>query len=427
MIRIFLFLLDVLFFGVFGKFMANTYLTIGMVTREALRVLVNNLSAAKHVNREYDSKFGVEGAKIGTVLNIRRPPRYLTALGQALQIEDATETSVPLILNTQRHLGLAFTSQDLALSIDDFSKRFIRPGLATLANFVDFDLLGLYLFVFNEIGTPGTIPNTTLTYLQAQQRLDEMSAPFEDRKLIMSPAMNAVIVDAVKGIFNPQRTISDIVEKGMIAEDFLRADWYIDQNTRVQTVGTYAGSTPVVNGAGQTGASIVTSGWAATTQVLNQGDIISFAGVFAVNAQNRQATQSLAQWVVTANVISNGGGAATIPIAGPSGNGLITAGPFMNASASPANNAAITVQGASGTGPTARGLLFHPDAFALAMADLVLPGGVDIAERASSKELAASIRLVRAYDINQDRFPFRADILYGVAPLYPELAVRLAS
>lgn len=426
MIRLIYFLLDFLFFGVLGKF-ANTYLTIGMVTREALRVLVNNLTGAKHVNREYDSKFGVEGAKIGTVLNIRRPPRYMTALGQTLQIEDATETSVPLILNVQRHLGLAFSSVDLALNIDDFSKRFIRPGIATLANFVDFDVLGQYLSVFNEIGVPGTTPNLALTYLQAGQRLSEMAAPFEDRVIIFSPSMNAVISDTMKGLYNPQRTISDIVEKGEIARDTLGFDWFMDQNTRVQTVGAYGASTPVVNGAGQTGSSIVTSGWANTTPILNIGDIISFAGVFAVNPQNRQATQSLAQWVVTANVVSSGGGAATIPISGPSGNGLITAGPFQNASASPANNAAITVQGASGVGPTPRALAFHEDAFALGMADLVLPGGVDIADRASSKELGASIRLVRAYDINQDRFPFRADVLYGVTTLYPELACRITA
>jgi hypothetical protein len=405
----------------------NTYLTIGMVTNEALMVLVNNLAAVKRINRQYDDRFGVEGAKIGTVLNIRRPPRYLTAVGQALQIEDATETSVPLVLNTQRHLGLAFSSVDLALSIDDFSKRFIRPGLATLANFIDFDVLGQYLNVFNEIGTPGTVPNLTLTYLQVGQRLSDMSVPFEDRCVVLSTGMNAVLVDTVKGLFNPQRTISDATEKGMVAEDFLGFDWYVDQNTRVQTVGAYAGGTPVVNGAGQTGSSIITSGWPNSAAILNQGDVISFAGVNSVNAQNRQANSALAQWVVTANVVSSGGGAATIPIAGPSGNGLITAGPFMNASASPANNAAITVQGASGTGPTPRGLAFHEDAFTLGMADLVVPGGVDIGERASSKEMKASFRLVRAYDINQDRFPFRGDVLYGVATLYPELACRIAS
>jgi hypothetical protein len=403
---------------------ANTYLTMGMVTRESLRVLVNNLTAAKHVNREYDDKFGVEGAKIGTILNVRRPPRYMTSVGQALQIEDSTETSVPLVLNTQRHLGLAFSSADLTLNIDDFSKRFIKPGLSTLANWIDYDVLQQYVNFYNEIGTPGTTPNQALTYLQVGQRLHEEAVPFEDRYLFISPGMNATIVDALKGLFQSGEKIKEQYEKGMMGEG-LGFDWFLDQNVPTQTVGLQGG-TPVVNSAGQNGASIGTSGWSNNTQVLNAGDVISFAGVYAVNPQTRQSTGALRQFVVTANVQSNGAGVANIPISGPSGNGLITGGPWQNVTASPANNAAVNVQGASAV-KSSRGCAWHKDAITLAMADLVLPGGVDIAERASSKELGASFRLIRAYDINQDRFPFRGDVLYGAATLYPELGCRIAS
>lgn len=406
--------------------MSNTYLTIGMVTKEALMVFENELNFAKHVNREYDDRFGVDGAKIGEVLNIRRPPRYMTAVGQALQIEDATETSVPLVLNTQRHLGLAFSSKDRTLNIDDFSKRFIRPGLATLANFVDLDGLGQYVNIYNEIGTPGTVPNQALTYLQVGQRLTEEAVPFEDRVITMSPAMNAVIVDALKGLFQSGERIKEQYEKGMMGQGLGFDGFYIDQNVRNQTVGPQGGS-PTVNGAGQTGNSIITNGWtAAAAKRLSAGDVISFAGVNRVNPQSRQSTGALAQWVVTADVSSDGSGNATIPIAGPSGNGIITAGPWQNVTASPANSAAITVQGAASVS-SPRGLGFYPDAFCLATADLVVPRGVDEADRASSKKLRASIRLVRAYDINQDRFPFRADVLYGWATLYPEMAVRIAS
>jgi hypothetical protein len=397
---------------------------MGMVTRESLRVLVNNLTAAKHVNREYDDKFGVEGAKIGTILNVRRPPRYMTSVGQALQIEDATETSVPLVLNTQRHLGLAFSSADLTLNIDDFSKRFIKPGLSTLANWIDYDVLQQYVNFYNEIGTPGTTPNQALTYLQVGQRLHEEAVPFEDRYLFISPGMNATIVDALKGLFQSGEKIKEQYEKGMMGEG-LGFDWFLDQNVPTQTVGLQGG-TPVVNSAGQNGASIGTSGWTINTQVLNAGDVISFAGVYAVNPQTRQSTGALRQFVVTANVQSNGAGVANIPISGPSGNGLITGGPWQNVTASPANNAAVNVQGASAV-KSSRGCAWHKDAITLAMADLVLPGGVDIAERASSKELGASFRLIRAYDINQDRFPFRGDVLYGAATLYPELGCRIAS
>lgn len=404
--------------------MANTLLTNGEITREGLRVLKNNTKFAKQVNREYDDRFGVDGAKIGNVLNIRRPPRYMTAVGQALQLEDATETSVPLILNTQRHLGIAFSSQDRTLNIDDFSKRFVRPGMATLANFIDFDGLGLYSSVFNEVGTPGTVPATRSVYLAAGQRLTEYSVPFDDRCNMLSPGMNATFTDLMAGLFNPQQTVSSIIKNGMVAKDTLGFDHYVDQNVRTQVVGPLGGA-PLVNGAGQTGSSIITNGWTAVAaKRLSQNDIISFAGVFAVNPQNRQSTGALAQWVVVSDVSSDAGGNATIPISGPSGNGIITAGPFQNCTGSPANAAAITVQGAANTS-SPRGLAFHPDAFCLGMADLVIPGGVDFAERESIDGF--SLRLVRAYDINSDRFPFRADVLYGWVPLYPELACRIAS
>jgi P22 coat protein - gene protein 5 len=407
--------------------MANTLLTISMITRESLRILENNITLTKHVRRDFDDSFGRSGAKIGTVLNIRKPPRYVGRVGQGLQIEDATETSVPLVLNTQRGVDIAFSSQDLALSIDDFSDRFIKPAIANVANYIDFDGTGQYLNVFNEIGTPGTVPNALLTYLQAGQRLDEEACPRDNlRALVISPAMQASIVDALKGLFQSAEDIAEQYEKGTMGSS-IGFKWSMDQNVRTQTVGAYSPGGATVNGGGQVGNSIVTQGWPNSTAILNQGDIISFAGSFAVNPQNKQSTGSLRQFVVTQPVVSSGAGAATIPISGPGGLGIVVGGPFATVNAAPLNSAAITVSGASGTGPSPRGLAFHKDAFALGCADLPLPGGVDMASRANDKQLGLSIRLVRAYDINTDRFPCRLDILYGWTTLYPELACRIAS
>lgn len=396
-----------------------------MITREALMVLENDLVFTKFVRRDFDSSFGKAGAKIGTVLNIRKPPRYVGRVGQALQLEDATETSVPLALTTQRGVDIAFSSQDLELSIDDFSDRFIMPAVASTANNIDFDGLMQYLNVYNEIGTPGTIPSALLTYLQAAQRLDEEAAPRDKtRAMIISPAMQATIVDALKGLFHESSEIEKQYAEGIMGRT-AGFKWSMDQNVQVQTVGLQGG-TPIVNAGGQTGNIVTSSGWTASTQVLNQGDVISFAGVYAVNPQSKRSTGSLRQFVVTANVVSNGSGVASIPIAGPGGLGIITAGPFQTVTTSPLNNAAINVQGASAT-QSPRGLAFHRDAFAFASADLPLPGNVDKAARINDDQLGMSIRMIRAYDINTDRWPCRLDILYGWTTLYPELACRVAS
>ena len=388
----------------------------------------NNLTFTKFVRRDFDDQFGVSGAKIGQVLNIRKPPRYVGRKGQAIQIEDATETSVPLTLSEQAGVDIAFTSVDLTLNIDDFSDRFVKPAIASVANTIDNDgLQQAKNSVFNEVGTPGTVPNALLTYLSAQQKLDEMSAPRDnDRSVVINPAMQATIIDALKGLFQDAESVAQQYIRGTMGKT-IGLKWSMDQNCPTQQVGAYTPGGATVNAGGQTGAAIVTQGWPNSTLVLKKGDIITFGAVNALNPQNRRATGSLAMWLVTADVTSSGAGAATIPISGPDGNGIITAGPFQNVDAAPLANAAITVQGASGVGPTGRGFAFHKDAFALGCADLLLPGGVDMAARVSDKQLGMSIRLVRAYDINTDRFPCRLDVLYGWTTLYPQLACRIAS
>ncbi len=382
--------------------MANTLLTIGMITREALRVLENSLTFTKQINRQYDDRFAVDGAKIGTVLNVRKPPQYVGRVGQALQIEDSTETQVPVTLDTQFGVDVQFSSQDLALNIDDFRDRFIKPAIATVANRIDRDGLLLHQTVWNQVGTPGTTPAALLTYLLAGVKLDDDATPMDGQRcLVLTPLMQATIVDALQGLFQQASEIAMQYRKGAMgtAAGF---DWYMDQNTSTHTVGPLGG-TPLTNGAGQTGNSLVTDGWtAAAARRLNKGDIFTIAGVFHVNPQSRQSNNVLQQFVVTANVDSDGAGNATIPIE-PS---ITASGAFQTVSVAPGDGAAIVTSGAAST-VTPQGLGFHKDAFTLASADLPLPRGVDMAARISDKQLGLSIRMVRAYDINQDQFPCR--------------------
>jgi hypothetical protein len=411
-----------------------------MITREGLMVLENNLSFTRGVDRQYDDQFAKSGAKIGSVLNIRKPVRFTNTQGQGLQLQDLTETSVPLVLTTQYQRSFAVTSSQLALDIDDFSKRFIRPAMISMANQIDFDGMQQFLNVNNEVGTPGTIPNTSNTYLAAGQKLDENAAPVDIRDLVINPAMQATIVPALTGLFNPQVTISAQYRKGRMSKDTLGFDWYMDQNTPVFTTGTQGG-TPVSNSATvQTGSSIITNGWSNSIKVLNKGDIITFGtaatkGLFAVNPQSRQSTGSLAQWVVTADVTSDGSGNATIPISGPDFNGIIASGPTQNvtsltptnaATMGVQNTAAVTVQGTTAV-TSGRGIAFCEEAFTFACADLPLYGGLDMGDRKKDDQLNMSMRCIRMYDINMDRAPLRIDLLGGWATLYPQLAVRIAS
>lgn len=408
-----------------------------MITREQLRVLVNNLIFTGRVSREYEDQFAKSGAKIGTTLNIRKPPRFIRTDGQGLQLQDVTETSVPLVLTTQGQRSFTFTSQDLALSIDDFSKRFIRPAIASLANQVDFDGLQLYKQVWNLVGTPGTTPNALLTYLTAGVYLDNNATPMDgERSICITPLMQATIVDQMKGVYNPQVEIGEEIRKGRMAKEHLGFDWYMDQNVGVQTIGTYSASTPNVSTAPVSGATSISVQGFTAADVLNVGDVFtlgftSYGGaagttpVYGVNPQNFQSTGTAQQFVVTSPFLASGGGTGTINFA----PAITTSGPFQTVNQLPttgSTNGLINIYGSSAKA-TPQGMAFHRDAFTMACADLPLPGGVDMAERVSDKELGISIRSIRAYDINQDRFPLRTDFLYGWAALYPQLACRVAA
>ena len=400
--------------------MANAFLTISMITREALRVLENNLTFTKGVNRQYDSRFGVEGAKIGTVLNVRKPPRYVGRTGSAISIEDAVETQVAVTLDTQFGVDISFTSEDLALKIDDFSERFITPAVATIANKIDHSGLALYKDIYQSVGAPGTTPNALLTYLSAGVKLDDSAAPMDGQRAVcITPLMQATMVDALKGLFQQSSAIASQYRKGQMgtAAGF---DWFMDQNVNSHTVGPLGG-TPLVNGGSQTGASLITDGWTASAASrLKQGDVFTVAGVNSVNPQSRQDTGVLQQFVCTADKSSDGSGNLTQTIS-PS---IVVSGYGQTVTGSPADNAALTIVGAAST-VTPQGLASHKDAFTLAMADLPLPKGTDMAARVSDDQLGMSIRMIRDYDITTDKFPCRLDVLFGWATLRPELACRV--
>ncbi len=404
---------------------ANQLLTSTIVTNEALRVLENSLTITRHVNRQYEPMFAVDGAKAGTTINIRKPPKYLGRTGQALSLEASVETQVPFVIDQQYGVDIQFSSADLALSIDNFSDRFLKPAIANIANRIDAYVAGLYKKIANIQGTPGTVPTALLTYLLAGVDLDNNACPQDEmRGMFITPLMQAYIVDALKGLFQQSAAIAEQYVKGRMgtAAGF---DWFMDQNCPTHTVGTYSG-TPLVNGANQTGSTLVSDGWGSGVTSLNEGDVFTVADVYSVNPQSRQSTGQLAKFVVTSD-IDDTAGAISIPIALYDGNGIIGPGSaFQNVSALPADNAAITMVGASAT-VSPQGLALHRDCITFASIDLPLPRGVDFAGRASDPQLGISLRIARAWDVNTDNFPCRIEVLFGADVVREELGARVAA
>jgi hypothetical protein len=412
--------------------MSNNLLTISKITNEALMVLENELTFTGQVDRNYDDQFAVVGAKIGQTVNVRRPGRFIGTTGPALSVEDFNETSVPVTLSTQFHVDTQFTTQDLALSLDMFSDRVLKPGIAAIANKMDRDgLVTAKNNTANIVGTAGAAPTGLITYLTAAAYLDSEGAPRDGRRsVVVEPFTSATIVDSLKGLFNPTETISKQYTKGLMGRDSGGMNWYMDQNVVSQTFGSYATATLSCNVSTATG--FLSSGWAYSSNItigatsaaatLNQGDTFTIAGVFAVNPQNRQSYGKLRNFVVQSTTAIGSGGTATVTVV----PAVITGGQFQNVSVT--STGSQTVTPFNNTGVTSpQNILMHRNAFTLACADLELPEGVHFAGRASDKEIGLSLRVVRQYTINNDSIPTRIDVLYGWAPLYPELACRIAS
>ena len=398
--------------------MANSILTIDMITRKALEILENNLVITRNVNRQYDDSFAVEGAKIGSTLRIRLPDRALVTDGAALQVQDDNEQFTTLTVNNQKHIGVNFTSAELTMQLDDFADRVLKPRISQLASSIDADVANAFRTIGNSVGTPGTTPATSLVLLQAQQKLNENAAVMSPRYATVNPAANAGLVEGMKGLFNPTDTISKQFKNGMMGTGVLGFEEVnMSQSIKQFTTGSRGATgnttSAAVTAEGATSIALTVASGA----TIRAGDVFTVADCFAVNPQTRESTGSLFQFVVLADVTASGT-AVTVTVA-----------PMYSASSAlatvnslPGNSKAVVFVGAAST-QYAQNLVYHKDAITFATADLLLPQGVDMAARAVHNGI--SLRVVRQYDINNDRMPCRIDVLYGYSTIRPQMACRL--
>lgn len=401
-------------------------------------MLHNNIVFTKGVNRQYSDEFGRVGAKIGSTVNIRLPHKYFVRTGAPIQVNATSETYVPLTLNTQYGVDVSFSSAELTLSLDDFSKRILTPAMARLSSRIDYDGMAQALNVFNMVGNPGTTPGSvvggaanTMTdatcpicYLNAGVHMTNNATPRdESRRIVVNPNAMAQSMAALRALLQDSSLISEQYRKGVMGIAF-GFEFAEDQNVNTLTTGTHAGSgTAIIAGVSQVGSTVNTSGWTANSAILSQGEVIQLAGVNSVNPENMQNTGFAANFVVTANVISTAGGLAAIPVYPPI---ILPGAQVTNATvtASPTNGGAVTVMSGAASTAFPQNIAYHQDAFTLGTADLELPKGVDFSGREMYDGI--SMRIVRAYDINNDQFPCRIDVLAGWATLRPEMACRIS-
>ena len=392
--------------------MANTILTPNQITRAALAILHQKCNFIGSINRAYDNSFADGGAQIGSTLRIRRPNQYIVRTGPTLSIQDVVEDSVTLAVTTQKGVDLAFTSVDRTLFIQDFADRFLEPAMAVLAANIEADVLNSTNSVYNQVNGHGA-PQTLKNILISRKILKDNLVPADDNLNVrMNTQDNVDLVDSLKGLFQDSKSISTQYRDGVLGKT---AGYEFAENTLLNTYTRGAESaTYIVNGSAQSGASLVVS---TGTGAGNFGDVFTVAGVFRVHPETKVSTGVLQQFVLIA---AYAGGAGTMSVS----PAMVSSGATQNVSAAPANGALLTFAGTAGAS-SGLSLAYHKDFATFATADLVMPGGVDMAARETVDGIR--MRLVRNYDINNDKFPCRLDILYGYSVIRPQLACRLAA
>ena len=411
--------------------MSNTIktLTAGDITRKALSILHNSLVFSKTINKQYDDRFARSGAKNGGVLEIREPNQFTVRTGQTMDVQDVTETTQQLVVATQKGVDVNFSSVELTLSLDDFAERILKPAMSRLAAEVDKTVIeACYPYVYNfENTTFGTAP-VLADVLGARAKLAKGLAPSSDRIIMCDALATNSIITSAATYFHSGNEISKQFDTGLVGQAY-GFKFYESEMTPTHLNGSRSDATPLVN-ISVTTTNIV-SGVAEIRITANsggsvkKGDVFTIAGLYAVNPETKAVYAHLQQWAVTADVTAT------------TTNETFAVSPIPYLSGAKQNCIVVTATtqatvvwvaaGGSGTASTrfVNSLAYHKDAFTMVTADLEMPQGVHFAAREIFDGI--SLRIVRQYDVVNDKFPCRIDVLFGQKAIRPEWACRICS
>lgn len=405
--------------------MASTFLKPSAITAEALRILHNSCPFISTVDKQHDKQTTFGGQKRGPNLNIRLPNKYTVRRVWAIDTQEVTEQQVTLAIGQVFGVDMIFEESDLALEINEFSRRFIKPAISVIASAIDAYCLGVaYKDVYNSVGTPGTTPNNAQIYLDGAAKLDDYSVPQDDRSALINPTANSKTVGGLLSLFNPQDDIKKKFISGQMGTaPSLGFDFYKTQNIQRHTTGSTVDDASVLVDDSTSGniaegmTTIHIDGLDAAAGTLKEGDVFTIGSVYAVNAETKASTGVLQQFVVQADVTaaSNECDVTFLPA-------LYSSGALQNVDALPADGAAVTFWGSASTAYP-QNMLYHRDAFTFATANLEMPN--DVSFKAQMEMDGINMRILRQYQIRDSSHPCRIDVYGGFLVQLPELACRL--
>jgi hypothetical protein len=405
--------------------MANTIITPNWVSKDTAMFWKNSIRLIGQAKRGYGKEFEnhPDGAKIGYTVQQRVPTSPTVSEGQALQTQAYINQTVPISLTHQLQVACSWSTADDTVEIEEVQERWTQPAGKAMGSKCDL-LFGqeVYKSVYNTIGTPGVSITDNDAYLGAVARLTNIGAG-DGLSAVLDPKAMQKIVGANFAIFNLPGGDRNFKTGQFSGEQFGIDAWFQDPFMPTHITGTFTSSTPVISGANQTGSTLTISGMG--TFALKAGDTFKIAGLNSVNPVGKNNTGDLAEFSLAVDV--SGSSTATLTFT----PAIITSGPLQTVVGSPANGAAITFAGATGTvsatlaaTSSKQSLIFNPSAFAFVNAPLAKKlAGAEVGSIRDA-EAKVSMRYVEQYNIQTDQEPRRIDMLVGNAAVQPYFALR---
>ena len=409
--------------------MSNTNTVIDMVAKEALRLAHEKATFVGTINRSYDDSFAKTGAKVGSTLRVRNPNQYVRRQGsRIMDVQDQADTTQTITVATQDGVDMRFNSAELALDIDELSRRYIEPAMAVLVSGIDGDCITTATKeTYNLVGTAGTAVGAVTSGFSdtsalglARAALNRGLAPKDRNRYVQCDSVTmASISNGIKGLFHPSSEVEKAWREGFIARTAM-ADFYENERTYSHTVGSdVTVSTSSSSGATDGGTTITMNG---SDGSVKAGDIFTLPKVFACHPETKRSTGVLQQFVCTAD-----------------STGAITVSPptywtgakqnVCNASSGACvvadfDSEVMTFVGTAGTAYR-QNLMYHSDAFTFVTADLPLMDDAHKCVRMQKDGL--SLRVWQASDIRNDELLMRIDLLWGFKTLRPAWSCRITN
>jgi hypothetical protein len=377
--------------------MANAFLTIDMIAREALALLQSNLVGARLFSRRYEAEFtGRE--KVGDTVRIRRRSEGVVDEygGSTVTVRDIKETPTSLTLEKHFDATIRMSSKQLTLDIASFSDQVLAPRMIEMAEKIDTYALTKLLKVPGVAGNNGLLPTTVPTNLpnsigemaMVEKSLNDLKVPMNPRYGIMSTEWKATIL-SVDSFVEVDKSGVDSALRMAEVGPIMGIRGFMGQNvpTSTHTAGTQTAA--VVNGSGSPLAAGVTSipydGGSVAAGTIKENDIVHIAGY---------------GYVVAAALTTASSGAGTLTIDEPLREDV-------------ADDSVMTVYDGNAGTRQLHGAVFHPDAFALAVVPLELPMSANAAEFIRDERTGFAIRAVFDYDRDLKSDVLSLDVLCG--------------